>query len=90
MIKILHLNNLEEKFPHEISAGEAQESLARSLMSKPKLLLIDEPFSNIDQSLKGELQANIKKLLKELKITTLWLAHDFMKPFIWEINVGLF
>ena len=75
LIKILHLNNLEEKFPHEISAGEAQRvSLARSLMSKPKLLLIDEPFSNIDQSLKGELQANIKKLLKELKITTVMVT----------------
>ena len=59
-------------------------------MSKPKLLLIDEPFSNIDQSLKGELQANIKKLLKELKITTVMVTHDSYEAFIWEINVGLF
>ena len=53
LIKILHLEELKEKYPHEISAGEAQRvSLARSLMSKPDLLLLDEPFSNIDQSLK--------------------------------------
>ena len=39
--------------------------LARSLMSKPDLLLLDEPFSNVDESLKVELQQNIKKILKE-------------------------
>ena len=90
MIKILHLNNLEEKFPHEISAGEAQRvSLARSLMSKPKLLLIDEPFSNIDQSLKGELQANIKKLLKELKITTVMVTHDSYEAFYMGDKCGI-
>ena len=50
-----------EKFPHQISAGEAQRvSLARSLMSKPDLLLLDEPFSNIDQSLKMKF-ASVKK-----------------------------
>ena len=90
LIKILHLNNLEEKFPHEISAGEAQRvSLARSLMSKPKLLLIDEPFSNIDQSLKGELQANIKKLLKELKITTVMVTHDSYEAFYMGDKCGI-
>ena len=68
LIKLLHLEGLEEKFPHQISAGEAQRvSLARSLMSKPDLLLLDEPFSNVDESLKVELQQNIKKILKEKK-----------------------
>ena len=47
--------------------GEAQRvSLARSLMSKPDLLLLDEPFSNIDQSLKEELQLKIKEILNRL------------------------
>ncbi len=90
LIDTLHLNNLEKKFPHQISAGEAQRvSLARSLMSKPKLLLIDEPFSNIDQSLKGELQSNIKKLLKRLEITTIMVTHDSYESFYMGDKCGI-
>ena len=90
LINILHLNNLEMKFPHQISAGEAQRvSLARSLMSKPDLLLIDEPFSNIDQSLKGELQTKIKKLLKSLKITTIMVTHDSYEAFYMGDKCGI-
>ena len=90
LINILHLNGLEEKFPHQISAGEAQRvSLARSLLSKPKLLLIDEPFSNIDQSLKGELQSNIKKLIKNLNITTIMVTHDSYEAFYMGDNCGI-
>ena len=65
IIKLLHIDPILEKFPHQISAGEAQRvSLARSIMSKPDLLLLDEPFSNIDQSLKDEIQYSVKNLLK--------------------------
>ena len=50
VIKFLHLDNILDKFPHQISSGEAQRaSLARSLLSNPDLLLLDEPLSNIDQ-----------------------------------------
>ena len=63
IIKLLHIEPILQKFPHQISAGEAQRvSLARSLMSKPDLLLLDEPFSNIDQNLKEEIQYSVKKL----------------------------
>ena len=90
LIDILHLNSLEKKFPHQISAGEAQRvSLARSLISKPDLLLIDEPFSNIDHSLKGELQSNIKKLLKEFKMTTIMVTHDSYEAFYMSDKCGI-
>ncbi len=90
LIKILHLENLKNKFPHQISAGEAQRvSLARSLMSKPSLLLIDEPFSNIDQSLKGELQSKIKRLLKKLNITTIMVTHDSYEAFYMGDKCGI-
>ncbi len=90
LLKLLHIGNLKNKFPHQISAGEAQRvSLARSLMSKPELLLIDEPFSNIDQSLKGELQANIKKLLKLNNITTIMVTHDSYEAFYMGDKCGI-
>ena len=90
LIDILHLNNLQNKFPHQISAGEAQRvSLARSLISKPDLLLVDEPFSNIDFSLKGELQSNIKKLLKKLSITTIMVTHDSYEAFYLGNKCGI-
>ena len=76
IIKLLRIEPILEKYPHQISAGEAQRvSLARSLMSKPDLLLLDEPFSNIDQSLKEEIQVAVKKLLKRINLTTIIVTH---------------
>jgi iron(III) transport system ATP-binding protein len=90
LIELLHLNGLENKFPHQVSAGEAQRvSLARSLMSKPHLLLLDEPFSNIDESLKVELQLNIKKILKKNKITTIMVTHDSYEAFYMADYCGI-
>ena len=68
IINLLHIEEIQQKYPHEISAGEAQRvSLARSLMSKPDLLLLDEPFSNIDQSLKeAGLVLTSRNVLKKL------------------------
>ena len=90
LIKILHLEGLSEKFPHQISAGEAQRvSLARSLMSKPDMLLLDEPFANIDQNLKDELQLKIKKLLKDINITTIIVTHDSYEAFYMADKCGI-
>ncbi len=90
LIKLLHLEGLSNKYPHQVSAGEAQRvSLARSLMSKPDLLLLDEPFSNVDESLKVELQQNIKKILKEKKITTIIVTHDSYEAFYMADYCGI-
>ena len=82
IIKILHIEPILDKFPHQISAGEAQRvSLARSLVSKPDLLLLDEPFSNIDENLKEEIQVAVKKLLKRINLTTIIVTHDSYEAF---------
>ena len=90
VVKFLHLEHVVNKFPHEISSGEAQRaSLARSLLSKPDLLLLDEPLSNIDQSFKEEIQVKLKKILNELKITTIIVTHDSYEAFYLGSKCGI-
>ena len=82
IIKLLDISKILSKYPHEISAGEAQRaSLARSLLTQPDLLLLDEPLSNIDQSFKEEIQVALKKILSKLKITTIVVTHDSYEAF---------
>ncbi|MDC3049352.1 ABC transporter ATP-binding protein [Candidatus Pelagibacter sp.] len=82
IIDFLNLNKILNKFPHEISAGEAQRaSLARSLVSQPDLLMLDEPLSNVDQSFKEEIQVELKQILTNSKITTIIVTHDSYEAF---------
>jgi len=90
IIKFLHLEKIKEKFPHQISAGEAQRAaLARSLVTKPDLLLLDEPLSNVDQSFKEEIQVKLKKILTEHKITTIIVTHDSYEAFYLGTKCGI-
>ena len=82
IIKLLDISKILNKYPHEISSGEAQRtSLARSLLTQPDLLLLDEPLSNVDQSFKEEIQVRLKKILSRLKITTIIVTHDSYEAF---------
>ena len=77
MLKKFHISNLKDKYPHEISGGEAQRvALARTLVTKPSVLLLDEPFNGLDQELKDEIYPDIKNILKTNKITTIMVSHD--------------
>ena len=90
VVKFLHLEHVIDKFPHQISSGEAQRaSLARSLLSKPDLLLLDEPLSNVDQSFKEEIQVKLKQILTELKITTIIVTHDSYEAFYLGTKCGI-
>ena len=90
VIKFLHLEHVKDKFPHQISSGEAQRaSLARALLSKPDLLLLDEPLSNIDQSFKEEIQVKLKQILTDLKITTIIVTHDSYEAFYLGSKCGI-
>ena len=82
IIDLLDISKILKKYPHEISAGEAQRaSLARSLLTQPDLLLLDEPLSNVDQSFKEEIQVKLKQVLTKLKITTIIVTHDSYEAF---------
>ena len=77
LLEMLKITNLASKFPHEISGGEQQRvALARSIAPAPKLLMLDEPFGALDQSLKNELYSEISKVLSEKQITILLVTHD--------------
>ena len=90
VIKFLHLDHVKDKFPHQISSGEAQRaSLARSLLSNPDLLLLDEPLSNVDQSFKEEIQVKLKQILIEQKITTIIVTHDSYEAFYLGTKCGI-
>jgi len=90
IIKFLNLEKIKDKFPHQISAGEAQRAaLARSLITKPDLLLLDEPLSNVDQSFKEEIQVKLKKILTEQKITTIIVTHDSYEAFYLGTKCGI-
>ena len=90
IIKVLHIGHIKDKFPHQISSGEAQRaSLARSLLSNPDLLLLDEPLSNVDQSFKEEIQVKLKQILTEQKITTIIVTHDSYEAFYLGNKCGI-
>jgi len=90
VISFLHLEHVKEKFPHQISSGEAQRAtLARALLSKPDLLLLDEPLSNVDQSFKEEIQVKLKQVLTDLKITTIVVTHDSYEAFYLGSKCGI-
>jgi len=73
----LHIQNLLEKRPKQISGGEQQRAaLARALVRDPTVFLLDEPLSNLDAKLRVEARAFLKKLQKELGITTIFVTHD--------------
>jgi len=90
IIKLLHIEHVIDKFPHQISSGEAQRaSLARSLLSNPDLLLLDEPLSNVDQNFKEEIQVKLKQILTEQKITTIIVTHDSYEAFYLGTKCGI-
>ena len=90
IVDLLDIFHILNKYPHEISAGEAQRaSLARSLITQPDLLLLDEPLSNVDQSFKEEIQVRLKKILHQLKITTIIVTHDSYEAFYLGSKCGI-
>jgi len=77
MLALLGLRGLERRLPQDLSGGQQQRvAIARSLAPQPDLLLMDEPFSNLDARLRTELVGELRELLKTLRITTLVVTHD--------------
>ena len=77
IMEIIKLPNSLQKYPHELSGGEQQRvALARSIISQPDLLLLDEPFSSLDLNLKEEIRDDTLHLLQKSNVTVLIVTHD--------------
>ncbi len=77
MLKLVELEAFAKSYPHNLSGGQMQRvALARSLITKPDLLLLDEPLSALDAKIRKHLRTQIKEIQKELNITTIFVTHD--------------
>jgi iron(III) transport system ATP-binding protein len=82
MLTLVGMQAFAEQFPHELSGGQRQRvALARALAPRPALLLMDEPFSNLDIELRETLAQEVRELLKRLHITALFVTHDQNEAF---------
>lgn len=77
MLTLVELEGLERRFPHQLSGGQQQRvALARALAPSPRLLLLDEPFSNLDAPLKKQLRGSLGRMLDRAGVPVLLVVHD--------------
>lgn len=90
LIRLIKLNGYEEKYPVELSGGQKQRvAIARTLAINPKILLLDEPFSNLDINLRNEMREFVLNLQKQLKITTILVTHDKEEALIMSDKIAI-
>jgi iron(III) transport system ATP-binding protein len=90
VLELVGLKGQESRFPHELSGGQQQRvALARALAPKPRLLLLDEPFSNLDVDLRERLAHEVRGILKAANTTALFVTHDQLEAFAVGDTIGV-
>ena len=89
LLELISLKGIEKKYPHQLSGGEHQRvSLARSLATSPKLLLLDEPFSSLDKSHRAQLVTEVREILKKAGVTSILVTHDESEADMFADKIG--
>lgn len=90
MLEVVGLAQYANAYPHELSGGQQQRvALARALAPKPRLLLLDEPFSNLDVDLRQRLSQEVRNILKSQGMTAILVTHDQQEAFAMADKVGI-
>ncbi|NRB79088.1 MAG: ABC transporter ATP-binding protein [Saccharospirillaceae bacterium] len=90
LLELIELSEFSQHFPHELSGGQQQRvALARALAPKPKVILLDEPFSNLDLDRRRLLAAQVKYILKQENTSAILVTHDQEEAFIMADQVAL-
>jgi len=77
VLQLMTMAGLESRYPHHLSGGEQQRvALARALAPQPRLILMDEPFSNLDERLKDQMRVELRNIMNRIGITVLLVTHD--------------
>ncbi|MEZ8052878.1 ABC transporter ATP-binding protein [Vibrio atlanticus] len=90
MLELVHLDEFGDRYPHQLSGGQQQRvAIARSLAYKPDLLLLDEPFSNIDTQVRHELISQIRKIFKKQGVTAIFVTHSREEAFAFSDKMAV-
>lgn len=77
MLELVNLKDYRKRYPYELSGGQQQRvALARAVAPKPSLLLLDEPFSNLDAHLRTKIREELKTIIRQTGITSIFVTHD--------------
>lgn len=90
LLALIQLEDIDERYPHELSGGQQQRvALARALAPNPTLLLLDEPFSNLDVELRRHLNLEVRSILKQRGTSAILVTHDQDEAFAFSDHIGL-
>ena len=90
-LKIMRIEEYRDRYPNELSGGQQQRvAIARAIATSPKLLLLDEPLSNLDTRLRIDMRAELKRLHKETGTTIIYVTHDQVEALTMSTKIALF
>ncbi|WP_438317346.1 ABC transporter ATP-binding protein [Sporosarcina sp. FA9] len=77
VLELVELTGFEKRYPHQLSGGQQQRvALARAMAPEPELILLDEPFSNLDMDLQVKIRGDLRRILKKAKTTAIFVTHN--------------